>query len=322
MDKSYRIHRFTAISIICALLLIAAFFAGCTTTPQSSTLPSTTTVVPTQPVAVMEILTPATTTTVAVTTTKAAVTAIPAPTYTPSEKTLVVYTAASLKGVSGKLGTEFSKAYPGHTVVFNLDGTQNLKTQVENGAYADVFISASNSYTNTLKSGGYFIDSTIKPLASNYVIVILPASNPGNIKSLADLATPGKKIAIAASNVPIGTVSYTALANLAKSTYGKDWNTSVFSNVVTYETTEPGVATKVSLGEVDIGLVYESTYAAAPAGTLTAITIPKADNVLQTYTIGVMKKTENSGVAYEFEDFMLSSVGQQILKDYGFRAVS
>ena len=66
------------------------------------------------------------------------------------------------------------------------------------------------------KNEGYFINSTVKPLTTNYVIVILPASNPGNIQSLSDLAKPGKKIAMAAYNVPIGTVSYTALANLAK----------------------------------------------------------------------------------------------------------
>ena len=221
-----------------------------------------------------------------------------------------------------KLGTAFSAMYPGHTAVFNLDGTQNLKTQVENGAYADVFISASNSYTNTLKSEGYFINSTVKPLTTNYVIVILPASNPGNIQTLADLAKPGVKIAMGDKTVPVGTATYAALANLAKSTYSQDWNKSVFSNVVTYETSEPGVATKVSLGEVDAGFVYESTYTAAPKDTYRAITIPKADNYLQTYTIGVMKQTKNSGVAQEFEDFMLSSVGQQILKDYGFRPVS
>jgi molybdate transport system substrate-binding protein len=212
--------------------------------------------------------------------------------------------------------------YPGHSVVFNLAGTQALKTQIENGAYADVFISASNAYTNTLKSEGYFIDSTVKPLTTNYVIVILPASNPGNIKTLADLATPGKKIALAANTVPVGTATYAALANLAKSTYSQDWNRSVFSNVVTYETSEPGVATKVSLGEVDAGFVYESTYNAAPAGTLTAITIPKADNYLQTYTIGILKQTRNSGSADMFENFMLSGNGQQILKDYGFRSIS
>jgi molybdate transport system substrate-binding protein len=323
MQKQCKNQRFLCISIVC-LLLLAGLVAGCTTTKSQPTpLPPGTTVttLPTTPVS-LQISTTTTATAMPSKTTAASVTATPVPNYTPSEKTLIVYTAASLKGVSGKLGTEFSKAYPGHTAIFNLDGTQALKTQIENGAYADVFISASNSYTNTLKSEGYFINSTVKPLTTNYVIVILPASNPGSIKSLSDLATPGRKIAMAASSVPVGTATYAALANLAKSTYSQDWNRSVFSNVVTYETSEPGVATKVSLGEVDAGFVYESTYNVALPGTLTAITIPKADNYLQIYTIGVIQQTRNSGVAQEFEDFMLSSVGQQILKDYGFRPVS
>lgn len=318
MHKRWNDKHSVFISVVC-LLLFACLVAGCTTS-QSTTIPPATAVT-TQPTTTMMVSTPVPITAVP-STTAASVTSIPAPIYTPSEKMLIVYTAASLTGVSTELGTKFSAMYPGHSVVFNLAGTQALKTQIENGAYADVFISASNAYTNTLKSEGYFIDSTVKPLTTNYVIVILPASNPGNIKTLADLATPGKKIALAANTVPVGTATYAALANLAKSTYSQDWNRSVFSNVVTYETSEPGVATKVSLGEVDAGFVYESTYNAAPAGTLTAITIPKADNYLQTYTIGILKQTRNSGSADMFENFMLSGNGQQILKDYGFRSIS
>ena len=321
MDKPIRVHRFTAISIVCTLLTLMVLFAGCTTYQPTTTPPATT--VPVQATTTTLVSTPIPTTAVPSTTTAVAVTSTPAPTYTPSSTgTVIVFAAASLKGVSGKLGTAYAAMYPPHTAVFNLDGTQNLKIQVENGAYADVFISASNAYTNTLKSEGYFINETVKPLTTNYVIVILPASNPGNIKTIADLAKPGVKIAIGDKSVPVGTATNAVLANLAKSTYGQDWNKSVFSNVVTYETTEPGVATKVSLGEVDAGFVYESTYTAAPKGTLTAIVIPKADNYLQTYTIGVMKQTKNSGAAMQFEDFMLSAAGQQILKDYGFRPVS
>ena len=119
-------------------------------------------------------------------------------------------------------------------MVFNLDGTQALKTQVQNGAYADVFISASNAYTTELTKGGYFVDGTVKPLTSNYVIVILPASNPGNIKSLADLANPGVKIAMEDKTVPAGTATVAVLANLAKSTYSQNWNNSVYKNVITY----------------------------------------------------------------------------------------
>ncbi len=308
--------------IICGLLLLTAFFAGCAAsssvqpvTPAVSTPSNPATPAPTPqptPQAISTTAAPV----------AAATTSTPAPVYTYSEGNVVAYTAASLKGVSPKLAEGFARMYPGHKVVFNLDGTQALRTQVQNGAYADVFISASNSYTTELTKGGYFIDGSIKPLTSNYVMVILPVKNPGKIQSLADLSKPGLKIAMGAQSVPVGTATYAALASLAKSTYNKDWNTSVFKNVVTYETTEPGVATKVSLGEVDAGFVYESTATAAPKDTYATLTIPKKDNYLQTYTIGVMKQSTSRGAAADFETFMLSTQGQQILKDYGFRPIS
>jgi molybdate transport system substrate-binding protein len=203
-------------------------------------------------------------------------------------------------------------------VIFNLDGTQALKTQVQNGAYADVFISASNTYTNELLKGGYFVDGSVKSLTTNYVTVILPADNPANIRSPADLAKPGIKIARAAKTVPVGTATDAVLVNLAGSTYGAAWNNSVYTNTVTYETSEPAVATKVQLGEVDAGFVYGSTAIAAKPGTFASITIPKEDNYLQTYTIAVMKCSNSKGAASDFETFMLSDAGQQILKDYGF----
>jgi molybdate transport system substrate-binding protein len=209
--------------------------------------------------------------------------------------------------------------YPGHKVVFNLAGTQALKAQVQNGAYADVFISASQKYTTELTTGGYFVTGTVKPLTSNYVIVILPKDNPASIMSLADLAKPGIKIAMADSSVPVGTATTGVMTKLEKSTaYGKSWNTSVYSNVVTYETSEPAVASKVQLGEVDAGFVYESTYIAGK-DKYVAISIPRAVNYLQTYQIAVMKGSTSKGAAADFETFMLSSAGQQILEDYGFR---
>ena len=307
--------------IVFGLLVITIIIAGCT----SST--------PAQPVTTAASATPVPATTAsapqatpqAVSTTTAPVavttTSTPAPVYTYSEGNVVVYTAASLKGASPALAAGFEKMYPGHKVVFNLDGTQALKTQVQNGAYADVFISASQKYTTELTTGGYFIDGSVKQLTTNYVIVILPANNPGKITSLSDLSKPGLKIAMAAYSVPIGTVTYGALSNLAKSTYGQEWNTSIFRNVVTYETSEPGVATKVALGEVDAGFVYEST-AAAGKDTYATINIPKKDNVLQTYQIGVMKQSTGTGAAADFENFLLSTAGQQILKNYGFRPIS
>ena len=153
------------------LLLVAAFFAGCTGTSQPASDPAATATTVQQAATTAAPVTTVVNTVPAmaasVTTTAVAATATPAPVYTPSDKTLIVYTAASLKGVSKEIGKQFSAMYPGHSVTFNLDGTQALKTQVENGAYADVFISASNSYTKTLQGEGYFINSTVKPLTTN-----------------------------------------------------------------------------------------------------------------------------------------------------------
>jgi len=312
-----RKYHLSIICIVSALLLMTALLAGCTGTsmaPQVTTAPTGTPVVMHE--AVTTPLRVAEATTAPVT---AAATATPKPVYAATEKTVIAYTAASLKGASGKLAEGYAAMYPGRSVVFNLDGTQALTTQVENGAYADVFISASPKYTTQLTKGKYFVDGTVKTLTTNYVIVILPAKNPAGITSLADLAKPGVKIARAASTVPVGIATDAAIGNLAASTYGQAWNDSVNKNTVTYETSEPSVATKVALGEVDAGFVYESTSSAAKPGTYQSVTIPKGDNYLQTYSIAVLSGSGQKSVAQDFENYMLSDAGQQVLLSYGFR---
>ena len=325
MDRSPKLNYITIIGIVSCLLIATVFLAGCTSSTSAPATPAVT-AVPAQPAAPVEttpavapVATPVAATTAAAPVTTAAPASTLKPIYTYSEGNVVAFTAASLSGVSPKLAADFEKMYPGHKVVFNLDGTQALRTQVQNGAYADVFISASNAYTTELTKGGYFVTDSVKPLTSNYVIVILPAKNTAGIKSLADLAKPGMKIAMADKSVPVGTATAAVMGNLAKTTeYGPAWNTSMYNNVVTYETSEPAVASKVQLGEVDAGFVYESTYTAG-SDKYQAITIPKTVNYLQTYTIGVMQQSTSKGAATDFETFMLSSVGQQDLKDYGFR---
>jgi molybdate transport system substrate-binding protein len=239
----------------------------------------------------------------------------------PASQRVIAFTAASMKGVSAVLGPAFGEANPGYSVTFNLDGTQALKQQLESGAQADVFISASNTYTNALKSKGYFVNETVKPFSSNYIVVILPAGNPGNITALSDLGIGGKSIAMGANEVPVGNNTRIVIDKLAANTLSAAWKDALYANVKTYETAEPAIVTKVSLGEVDAGFVYESSYKAAKPGTLTAITIPEESNALQTYTIGILASSTNKDAAKKFEDFVLSPQGQRILSDFGFRSL-
>ncbi|MCK9630561.1 MAG: molybdate ABC transporter substrate-binding protein [Methanoregula sp.] len=318
MQQRSKVHTLILVSIVCGLLLVSALFAGCTSSTPQSTATAAATAAPVAPAAPASVVV-ATTVAPAATSAGAVPTSTPKPVYTYSEGNVVAYTAASLSGVSPKLAEGFEEMYPGHKVVFNLAGTQAIKTQIQQGAYADVFISASNKYTTELTDGGYFVTGTVKPLTSNYVIVILPADNPANIKSLADLAKPGVKIAMADKSVPVGAATAGVMEKMAKSSeYGTAWNTAVYDNVVTYETAEPAVAGKVQLGEVDAGFVYESTYTAG-GDKYQSVSIAKSLNYLQTYSIGILKESTSKGAAADFENFMLSENGQQILKNYGFR---
>lgn len=235
------------------------------------------------------------------------------------QSSLVVFAAASLSGASKTLESRFETLHPEWNVLFNLDGTQMLKQKVEQGAYADIFISASNQYTEGLKSKGYLSNDSVQRIAENWIIIILPASNPANISTISDLARPGIKIAIGTPEVPVGMNTRTVLDKLANSTYGSDWRSALLENVRTLEVTEPSIVTKVQLGEVDAGFVYESSFQAAPNNILIGLEIPKPDNALQTYTAGVMNESKEKDGAIQFISFLKSPEGQEILVKYGFR---
>ena len=111
--------------------------------------------------------------------------------------TFNVFAAASLSYAFPNMVPAFKKthkAFKDVNFVFNFQGTDTLVAQIEQGAPADVFAGASTKYGTILFNAGLI--NTPSNFCQNRLIVILPKSNPGNISSLADLATKGKKIAI------------------------------------------------------------------------------------------------------------------------------
>ncbi len=234
---------------------------------------------------------------------------------------VTAFTAASLTGASEDLAAKFVESNPDANVVWNLAGTQTLKTQVEEGALPDVFISASAKYTNEMTEAGFFVNDSVKDLCTNWIIVITPANNPANISTLADLANDGVKIATGTDDVPVGMNTIKVLNNIGNSSdFGEEWLNAVNANIVTKETAEPDVLSKVKLGEVDAGFVYGSSYAASK-DELTAVEISEEFNVIQKYSIATMATAPNMDAAVAFEDYMLGD-GQTILADYGFTSVA
>ena len=242
-----------------------------------------------------------------------------APMQTAQGKQLTVFAAASLTDAFTELGQNYHANHTDVNVSFNFDGSQVLQTQIENGAYADVFASADMGHMNALKNEGYMNNSTVNVFAQNRLQVIIPKDNPGNITSVSDLAKPGLKIVIGTQAVPVGNYTLQVLAKMANDTaYGPDYRNKVMSNVVSQETNVNNVVTKVTLGEADAGFVYQSDVPLKQMAQVDRIIIPDKYNVVAQYPIGVLKQSKDPVLAQDFINYVYSPAGQAILQKYGF----
>ena len=233
----------------------------------------------------------------------------------PSTQTLTAFTASSLTDAFTEMGKDFEAAHPGVTVAFNFGGSQTLRTQLEQGALADVFASANQKEMDSAIAASLVVSGTPKVFLTNQLIVILPKDNLGRVQSLADLARPGLKLVLAAEEVPVGKYSRDALVKLEKQ-IGAGFKAKVLVNVVSNEDNVKQVVAKVKLGEADAGIVYGSDAVAAPE--LKTIEIPNDSNVIAKYPMAVLAKSSHAELSAAFVDYVLSADGQAMLKKWGF----
>ena len=222
----------------------------------------------------------------------------------PVSGTVNVFAAASLREAFIKLGQQFEAAHPGAKVVFNFGASSGLATQINHGAPADVFASASTRNMDQVVTTG--AASATTNFASNVMEIAVPAKNPANITQLADLAKSGVKVALCQPAVPCSTTAAKVFAN-AKLTV----------TPVTEEVDVKAVLTKVTLGEVDAGVVYVTDVRSA--GTkVKGIVIPADVNASTQYPIATLTKAPNKAAAQAFTDYVLSPDGAGVLTAAGF----
>jgi molybdate transport system substrate-binding protein len=234
-----------------------------------------------------------------------------------AEQKLTVFAAASLTDAFDEIGDQFKQQNPGSALEFNYAGSQQLRTQLEQGATADVFASANTKEMNNAIQAGLVVSGTQKTFVRNRLAVIVPKDNPGGITELKDLAKPGLKIVLAAPGVPVGGYALTALDKM-NADFGATFSQTVLSNVVSQEDNVKQVVAKIQLGEGDAGIVYTSDVTPDAAVKVTRIDIPDKYNVLATYPIAVLKAAPQADLAARFMDYVLSPDGQAILQKWGF----
>lgn len=223
----------------------------------------------------------------------------------PLKGTVTVLAAASLSEVYSDLADRFEKLHPNVTITESFGGSSALASQIVQGAPADLLATANQATMKTV-TDAKLADGTPIVYATNILTLVVPPSNPAEVKAVADLAKPGVKVALCDTTVPCGSAASALLSAEHLSV-----------TPVTLETDVKAVLTKVELDEVDAGLVYVSD-AKAAGDKVTQIAVPDAANLINRYPIVVLSGSKNKTAAWAFEQFIVSITGLTALKNAGF----
>lgn len=224
---------------------------------------------------------------------------------------LNIAAAASLKNAMTEIKALYLAQKPNSKLTFNFAASGTLQTQIEQGASVDVFFSAASSNMTALKTAGLLVDSTVKNLLGNDVVLIVPSASTLTIKSFTDVTDASvKTIGIGEpSSVPAGKYAQDVF------TYYKIWDAvkakAVFGTPVTQ------ILTWVETGNVDCGVVY-STDAAASTKVKVIATALDASHTPIVYPAAVIKASTHTVAATDFVNFLSSSAAKAVFVKYGF----
>jgi molybdate transport system substrate-binding protein len=234
---------------------------------------------------------------------------------------LNIFAAASLTEAFTEIGADFERLNPQAEITFNFAGSQQLAHQILQGAPADVFASANTKQMEILVEAGLITHGTDQVFAYNRLVVIYPQGNPARLSTLQDLAKPGVKLDLAATEVPAGEYTQDFLDKAAGDpAFGKAFKDNVLRNVVSYEENVKAVLTKVTLGEADAGIVYTSDITGNNTGWIGRLDIPDQFNTVAHYLIASPKASKQPVLAEAFIAFVLSPKARAILGKHGFAA--
>ena len=229
----------------------------------------------------------------------------------PAKKTeIMISAAASLKNCIQDLSAMYTEKNPQVTITSNFGASGALQQQIEQGAPADVFFSAGIKQMNALKEKGMMIDSSVKNILENKVVLITP-KNAAALDFFEDLAKSSvKKIGVGEpKSVPVGQYTEQIFQNLGLTD-------KVASKLILAKDVRE-VLSWVETGNVDAGVVYETDAKISKDVTICS-TAPEGSHKKVIYPIGVVKASKQAAEAQKFVDFLFSDAAKEVFARYGF----
>jgi molybdate transport system substrate-binding protein len=231
---------------------------------------------------------------------------------------LMVLGAASLKGALDAVARAYAPVGESVSLTISTDSSSALETKIEQGAPADVFLSADTTNPQKLIDGGFAAGSTVL-FAGNRLAIIVPGDNPAGLTSPKDLAEPGVDIIAAGDEVPITTYASQLVDRLAAlpgypATFAADYA----ANVASKEESVKAVVGKIELGQGDAGIVYATD--AVASANVARVEVPDDANVPAAYGGIVVKASTHATEAQAFLAWLAGPGGQAVLASFGFQA--
>ena len=291
-------------AMLLTIVMLAALFAGCAGETAATEAP---TEAPTEAAAVTE-----------------------APTEAPEEEVeLIIFAAASMQETLTELGNIYMEEHPNVTLTFTFDSSGTLKTQIQEGADCDIFISAGQKQMNQLditasaevntEGLDFVLEGTRFDILENKVALAVPEGNPAGINSyddlIAGLSDGSVMLAMGNSDVPVGQYTQKILAYFELSE-----EDLAAAGSVTYGSNVKEVTTQVSEATVDCGIIYQTDAYSAGLTVVDTATAEMCGQVI--YPAAVLNVTKNAEAAKAFQEFLTTDTADAVFEAVGFTPVA
>lgn len=256
-------------------------------------------------------------------------TSAPVTTAEPAGKVeLVVFAAASMTETLTTLGEKYMAEHENVSIVFNFDSSGTLKTQIEEGAVCDIFISAGQKQMNQLDSTvdpsvntdglDYILEGSRFNILENKVALAVPEGNPKKINSYDDLKAGLEAgtvlLAMGNADVPVGQYTQKILAY-----FGLEEEALASAGCLTYGSNVKEVTTQVSEAAVDCGIIYQTDAASAGLTVVDTATAEMCGQVI--YPAAVLKDSKNADAAQDFLTYLTSDAADAVFEAVGFTPI-